>query len=301
MRILLTGRSGQLGWELARTLSPLGDVAAFDHGGLDLADPGAIERTVRAAKPQLIVNAAAYTAVDRAEAEAELAHAVNATAPGILAREAARLGAALIHYSTDFVFDGRKAGAYDEEDAPNPAGAYGRSKLAGERAVAASGVPHLIFRVSWVYSARGSNFLLTMLRLAREQRELAVVADQFGAPTWARIIAEATAEVIARCGTDAGGMVDAIGAARGVYHLAATGRTSRHGFAEALLRAAGLATPVRPIATSAYPLAAARPANSELSCRKLTARFGIALPAWEASMRECLAEIGAAPPATGRA
>jgi len=291
LKILLTGRAGQLGWELERTLSPLAEVMAFDRGGLDLADPRAIARVVRAAKPQLIVNAAAYTAVDRAETESESAHAINAVAPEILAREAGRLGAALIHYSTDYVFDGNKAGAYDENDAANPAGMYGRSKLLGEQAIAASGVPHLIFRTSWVYSARGRNFLLTMLRLAREKPEIAVVADQFGAPTWARMIAEATAQVIARCGTDPDGIVETIRAQRGVYHLAAAGRTSRHGFAEALLRAAGLATPVRSIATSGYPLPAPRPMNSELSCLKLAARFGIALPGWETSMRLCLREI----------
>jgi dTDP-4-dehydrorhamnose reductase len=291
LKILLTGRAGQLGWELERTLSPLAEVMAFDRGGLDLADPRAIARVARAAKPQLIVNAAAYTAVDRAETESESAHAINAVAPEILAREAGRLGAALIHYSTDYVFDGNKAGAYDENDAANPAGMYGRSKLLGEQAIAASGVPHLIFRASWVYSARGRNFLLTMLRLAREKPEIAVVADQFGAPTWARMIAEATAQVIARCGTAPDRIVETIRAQRGVYHLAAAGRTSWHGFAEALLREAGLATPVRPIATSGYPLSAPRPMNSELSCLKLAARFGIALPDWETSMRLCLAEI----------
>ena len=292
MKILLTGRAGQLGWELQRTLSPLAEVTAFDRVGLDLADPGAIARVVRAVKPQLIVNAAAYTAVDRAETESELAHAVNAAAPEILVREAGRLGAALIHYSTDYVFDGNKAGAYDESDAANPAGVYGRSKLLGEQAISASGVPHLIFRTSWVYSARGRNFLLTMLRLAREQADLKVVADQFGAPTWARMIAEATAQVIARCGADANGIVETIHAQRGIYHLTAAGRTSRHGFAEALLREAGLAMPVHPIATSGYPLPAPRPMNSELSCLKLAARFGVALPDWESSMRLCLGEIG---------
>ena len=198
MRILVTGANGQVGWELQRTLQTLGDVIACDRVTLDLANPDSIRERVRAIKPEVIVNAAAYTAVDKAESEPELAMAVNGVAPGILAEEAKRLGALLIHYSTDYVFDGTKSDAYLEDDRTNPLSEYGKSKLAGEKAIEASGEAYLIFRTSWVYASRGKNFLLTMLRLANEREELRVVDDQFGAPTWCRTVAEGTAHVVAK-------------------------------------------------------------------------------------------------------
>ncbi len=198
MRILLTGVNGQVGWELQRTLAPLGEVIAAGRDRLDLADTASIRRRVEAIAPDLIVNPAAYTAVDKAESEPDLAHAINATAPGELAQAAAARGIPLVHFSTDYVFDGKKSGAYTEADMPNPLGVYGASKLAGEQAVARAGTPHLILRTSWVYGLRGRNFLLTMQRLARERDTLAVVDDQFGSPTWSRLIAEAAALVVAR-------------------------------------------------------------------------------------------------------
>jgi dTDP-4-dehydrorhamnose reductase len=299
MRILLTGADGQVGWELRRALAPLGTLSALDRRGLDLAQAEAIRARVREIGPQLIVNAGAYTAVDKAETEPELAMAVNAAAPAVLAEEARRGGAALVHYSTDYVFDGEKDGAYTEDDAPRPLGAYGRSKLAGEEAVRASGAPHLILRTSWIYAARGRNFLLTMLRLARERDELRVVCDQFGAPTWAREVADATARVLARCAADPAGAVSALAQSGGVYHLSAAGRTSWHGFACAILEHAARLPGIRarrvtPIRTSEYPTAAARPRNSVLSSARLAQRFGVALPEWSASLPLCLAEAAAA-------
>lgn len=281
MRILLTGRNGQVGWELERSLARIGEILAFDRSSLDLADPDQIVKRVRAIRPDLIVNAAAYTAVDRAESEPELALRINAGAPEVLAAEALRLGAALIHYSTDYVFDGTKAAAYVETDPPNPLSVYGRSKLQGERAVQASGCKHLILRTSWVYGARGTNFLLTMLRLARERRELRVVDDQIGAPTWCRDIAAATADLAE---------ASAEGSIQGLYHVTAAGKTSWCRFASTLLEIAGIRTPVRPISTSQFPSVAKRPANSVLSCAKVKA-LGIELPEWHRSVSACMAEV----------
>ena len=224
-RILLTGRNGQVGWELERTLAPLGEVLAFDRKGFDLAEPDEICHSLRELKPDIIVNAAAYTAVDRAEAESDMAMAINATAPGIMAEEARRLGALLVHYSTDYVFDGAKSAPYTEEDATGPVNTYGRSKLAGERAIWESGCRHLIFRTSWVYGTRGGNFLRTILRLAAERDELRVVDDQIGAPTWCRMIAEASSLALARPDVPVG-----------LYHLAGSGETSWFGFARAILK-----------------------------------------------------------------
>lgn len=284
MKILLTGVNGQVGWELRRALAPLGEVIAADRRILDLADTAGIRARVAALAPDLIVNPAAYTAVDRAEAEPELARAINAAAPG----ELAACGVPVVHFSTDYVFDGRKNGAYRETDAPNPLGVYGASKLTGEAAVQRAGIPHLILRTSWVYGLRGRNFLLTMQRLARERETLAVVDDQFGAPTWSRLIAEATALVVAR-------WLDQrdLAAASGVYHLACGGRTSWHGFAAAILAdlaARGEAKLARldAIPSSGYPTPAARPANSQLDCSKLAATFGLRLPDWEAALALCL-------------
>ncbi len=287
--ILLTGRNGQLGWELARSLLPLGRVIALDLPQLDLADAAALGRLLDEARPGVIVNPAAYTAVDKAESEPALAHAVNAEAPALLAQWAARHGALLAHYSTDYVFDGAQAAPYAETDATNPLGAYGRSKRAGEEAVLASGADHLVFRTSWLYGARGANFLLTMLRLAAERDELRVVADQVGAPTWSRFLAEATAQALRqalaeRCAGRFNG---------GLYHLACAGETSWHGFASAIVAARpGLrARRVVPIATADYPTPARRPANSRLNCEAARARFGLALPDWRDCLQLCLEEI----------
>jgi dTDP-4-dehydrorhamnose reductase len=283
VRILLTGVNGQVGWELQRTLAPLGEVVAADRSRLDLSDTAGIRRSVAAIAPDLIVNPAAYTAVDKAESEPDLAHAINAAAPG----EVAACGIPLVHFSTDYVFDGRKPGAYTEADAPNPLGVYGASKLAGEEAVARAGIPHLILRTSWVYGLRGRNFLLTMQKLARERDSLSVVDDQFGAPTWSRLIAEATALAVAR-------WLDRpdLTATTGVYHLTCGGRTSWHGFTAAILAhlAASDAKLARLVAipSSGYPTPAARPANSQLDCRKLADTFGVRLPDWEQALALCL-------------
>lgn len=283
MRILLTGVNGQVGWELQRTLAPLGDVFAADRGLLDLADTAGIRRSVDALAPDLIVNPAAYTAVDQAESEPGLAHAINAVAPG----ELAACGIPLVHFSTDYVFDGRKSDAYTEADAPKPMSVYGASKLDGERAIQREGGAHLILRTSWVYGMRGRNFLLTMQRLARERDILSVVDDQFGAPTWSRLIAEATALTVARWLDRA----DRI-ATSGVYHLSCGGRTSWHGFAEAILadqaKRAEHQARLMAIPTAGYPTPAKRPANSQLNCDKLADTFGIRLPDWDAALALCL-------------
>lgn len=289
MRILITGRDGQVGWELQRTLAPLGEIAALSRTELNLADAEAIRQAVREVGPDLIVNAAAYTAVDKAEEERERAFAVNGVAPGVLAEEAKRLGAAIVHYSTDYVFDGGKGAPYEEIDAPHPRSVYGESKLAGEKAVAASGAAHLILRTSWVYGLRGKNFLRTIQRLAAEREELRVVDDQVGAPTWSRAIAEATAAVLAQClhKDSVSGLLHDRG---GLYHLSCAGQTSWFGFASAIV--AGLPKPPRmtPIATAEYPLPAPRPAYSVLANAKLARAFGVALPEWSAALRLCLAD-----------
>jgi dTDP-4-dehydrorhamnose reductase len=282
LKILLTGKNGQVGWDLARVLPRLGELRATDRSEIDLANADSIRRLVRETKPEVVVNAAAYTAVDKAEAEPDLAMRINGEAPGILAEEAKRLGALLVHYSTDYVFDGEKAGAYLETDAPNPLGAYGRSKLAGERAVAESGCRHLIFRTCWVYAPRGRNFMLTILKAARERPELRVVNDQFGAPTPSAAIADATLHALEK-----GGGED------GVYHMSAGGRTSWHGFAQAILQSAGLTTPVKAIPTSEYPTPARRPRNSVLDNSRLNGAFGIRLPPWERGMQDVLSRLAA--------
>jgi dTDP-4-dehydrorhamnose reductase len=296
VRILLTGANGQVGWELQRSLAPLGEVLALDRSQLDLADPDGLRQRVRAIAPHVIVNAAAYTAVDRAESEPEAARAINAIAPGVLAEEAHRLDAILVHYSTDYVFDGTKPEPYVESDPPNPLSVYGRTKLEGERAIGASGCRHLTLRTSWVYGARGHNFLLTMLRLARERRSLRVVDDQVGAPTWSREIALATAALLARPEL-------ALPGADGLYHLTAGGTTSWCGFARAIFASPEMArlgvTPpsVEAIPSSEYPVPARRPANSRLDCGRLFSRAGVRPEAWDAALARCLAEMTAARPA----
>ena len=288
--ILLLGRQGQLGWELARTLAPLAPVVGLARAELDLAEPQAIRRAVRAARPRLIVNAAAYTRVDEAETETELAMAINGAAPAVLADEAKRAGAALVHYSTDYVFDGAGDRPWREIDPVAPLNAYGASKRAGEEAIAASGVRHLIFRTAWVYADRGRNFLKTMQRLARERDELRVVADQRGAPTWARLIAEATALVLAA--SRHGDGWDALADRGGLYHLTAAGETTWCGFAEAIVAAStpadGRRARVVAVPTSDYPTPAKRPAYSVLDCSRLAAAFGIRLPDWRDGLTLCL-------------
>ena len=287
MKILLTGRTGQLGWHLARLLPRVGETLATDRASLDLGQPDALRAALRAARPDVIVNAAAYTAVDRAESEANLAHAINATAPGVMAEEAERLGALLVHYSTDYVFDGTSQKPYIESDAPNPVNAYGRSKLAGEAAIAAAGGAHLILRTSWLYDMRGSNFVLTMLRLAGEREELRVVDDQVGCPTWARAVAEATLELL--------NDLPRAKKAPGLYHLSARDSVSRYEFTRSLLAltsARGTRPRVLPIKTADFPSPAARPLNCILDNTRMKETFGVTLPEWEAQLRLCLAAGG---------
>jgi len=291
VNILLTGGTGQLGWELRRTLAMFGEVIAPPRAALDLASADSIVAAVRAARPELIVNAGAYTAVDQAESEFERAMKINGAAPRVLAEQAAAARAALIHYSTDYVFDGRKVEPYREDDATAPLNAYGKTKLAGEQAVLAGTAPHLVLRTSWVYAPRGRNFLLTMLRLGRERKELKVVDDQFGAPTSARLIAEATAGAIARhC---AAGRLDleALRAASGLYHLTAAGKTTWYEFARQILSDQADTARLVPIPTSAYPTAARRPGNSVLDNGKFQSAFGFTLPDWRIGLQLCMEEL----------
>ncbi len=295
MRICLTGKNGQLGWELSRALSVLGEVHAMGRQELDLSDLGSIREVVRRLRPQLIVNAAAYTEVDRAEEEPALAHRINAEAVGVLGEEARAIGAAVVHYSTDYVFDGAKLQPYREEDAPAPLSVYGASKLAGEQALASSGAAHYVFRSSWIFGARGENFLRKILRRAYEQEQLTVVDDQYGSPTWSRMIAEATLMALARTPT-----TGEIGEAKGIYHLTAAGVTNWHQFAEAVLleyrersrsRRSLRARLVRAISSSQLSARARRPAHSVLSNEKLRRRFGIVLPDWRLQLRSVVAEL----------
>src|SRR6478736_350144 len=287
MKILLIGKHGQVAWELQRTLATLGDVVAVGRADLNLSDVPAVRRFVAEVRPQVIVNAAAYTAVDKAETERGLCHQINATLPGVLAEEAKKLGALLVHYSTDYVFDGTKQSPYIETDPTNPLGTYGVSKLAGERAVQSAGVDHLIFRLCWVYGARGQNFMLTMQRLAREREKLRVVRDQVGCPTWSRMIAEATALAVKQVLASPERSTYS-----GAYHLAANGLTSWHGFAsrivELMPEAERKCREVEAITTAEYPTPAKRPAYSVLNCHKLEQTFGFRFPDWERSLRQVL-------------
>lgn len=292
-RILVTGKNGQVGWELQRSLQWLGEVVAVDRAQFDLAQPSSLTARLDELAPDVIVNAAAYTAVDKAESEEALANRINGEAPGVIAQWAAHCGALFLHYSTDYVFDGSGSSAWQPSDSPAPLSAYGRSKLAGEAAIAAGGGDYLILRTSWVYASRGRNFLLTMLRLAAERDELRVVDDQWGAPTSARLIADASAQVIARSIGER-----RVGAFRSeIAHLTAAGRTSWHGFASAILdaaRCAGRAVVARSlvaIPSSAYPTPARRPVNSRLDCSALERRFGLALPDWRNGLQLCIEEL----------
>lgn len=283
-KILLIGKNGQVGWELRRTLGPVGQVLAVDYPEIDLTQTAAVHRLVLDHGPNVVVNAAAYTAVDKAESEFEKARAINATAPGALADAAKRIGALMVHYSTDYVFDGSKTAPYVETDPANPLGAYGRTKLEGDKAVRAAGGNHLIFRLCWVYGARGQNFMLTMQRLARERDTLRVVKDQIGCPTWSRMIAEATTQALLQvlASKDAAAFT-------GTYHLAASGFTSWHGFASRIVEltpeAERRCREVTPITTAEYPTPTKRPAYSVLDCSKLKQTFGLQLPDWEESLR----------------
>jgi dTDP-4-dehydrorhamnose reductase len=302
--ILLTGRTGQVGSELLRLLSETAEVVAPDRHELDLLNPDSIRRAVREARPELIINAAAFTAVDAAETQEGEAHAINAGAPGVLAEEAKKIGAAVVHYSTDYVFDGSKRTPYDEADPAAPINVYGKTKLAGEQAVRAADVPHLIFRTAWVYSTRGRNFLRTILRLATEREELRVVRDQFGAPTWSRDIAEATVKILAQL-TSGDSSANSLSRVSGIYHLTAAGETTWYDFACAILEEGPHPSPtvewfqeatrgrpiitkrIIPITTAEYPTPAARPAYSVLSNSRLLQTFGIQLPHWRAQLRLC--------------
>ncbi len=296
MKILLLGKNGQVGWELQRSLAPLGELLALDrHGDQDLcgdlSDLDKLATTVRAVQPQVIVNAAAYTAVDQAESEATQAQRINAEAPAVLAREAKTCGALLLHYSTDYVFDGSGQRPWREDDATGPLSVYGRTKLDGEQAVVDSGCAHLILRTSWVYAARGGNFARTMLRLAGERERLTVIDDQWGAPTGAELIADVTAHAIAQMRQQP--------AKGGIYHLAAAGETSWHGYAQHVIGQARQLRPaielkvreIAPIPTSQYPTPARRPHNSRLDCSKLQAAFDLRLPPWQDGVRRLLTEI----------
>jgi dTDP-4-dehydrorhamnose reductase len=290
MRVLVTGTRGQLGADLARELAGRAEVVPHDRASLDLSNPGQIAARVREARPDVILNAAAYTAVDRAETDIEAARAVNATAPGVLAAEAKRCGALLVHYSTDYVFDGTKKSAYVESDPVAPLNAYGLTKLEGERAVAASGCDHLILRTSWVYASHGKNFVLTMLRLAATHKELRVVDDQRGAPTSSRQLARVTASILGDLGRARDGS--------GLYHCTAAGETTWCGFARAIFEGrsqqsgASFASPrVIPIPSSDYPTPARRPMNSVLSNERLRETFGFAIPDWRQGLAEVLSGI----------
>lgn len=285
MKVLISGRNGQVAQALLSSLQGLGEIICLGRAELDLADVDAVRAQVRALRPDLIINAAAYTAVDQAESEPEQAFAINAIAPGVLAEEAKALGVPLIHYSTDYVFDGSKSVPYQENDASQPLGIYGQSKLAGEQAIAAVGGDYLILRTSWVYSLYGRNFLLTMQRLLQEREELRVVSDQIGAPTWAGTIADTTRALIEQWQAGSAG-------AWGIYHLTGQGETSWFGFASAIgehLKAAGKpCARLLPIASSEYPTPAQRPANSRLDCSRLQTAWNVRLPQWQVALADCL-------------
>lgn len=294
MKILLTGKNGQVGFELQRALAPLGEVIAVDHQECDLADASAIRKLVAEVSPQIIVNPAAYTAVDKAESESELAFAINAKAPGIFGEEAEKIGASVIHFSTDYVFDGTKLGSYSEDDPTNPQSVYGRSKRDGELALRESGARHLIFRTSWVVGAHGANFAKTMLRLAADRDSLSVVADQYGAPTSAALLADVTAQVMRQQQREG-----STGFPYGTYHLVAGGETNWCDYARFVIDAAIKAgkpmkatqESITPIVTAQYPTPARRPANSRLNTQRFRQTFGLELPHWQDGLSHILHQI----------
>lgn len=293
-RIVVTGTTGQVGWELLRSLQGLGEIISVDRSVVDLTDLDKVRALIRSIEPSIVVNAAAYTAVDKAEHEPAPAFRLNADLPGVLAEECKRTQAAFIHYSTDYVFDGRNDGPYTEADATNPLNVYGASKLAGEHNALDANPATLVFRTSWVYGARGKNFLTTIQRLAKERHQLRVVSDQIGAPTWSRSIADLTGHVIAH----------GLGSMHtdpawwtfhgGIYHLTSSGSTSWHGFAEAILQSSGITgVAVEPIPAVEYPTPAARPSNSRLALDKLQSVFGLVPESWEQSLTKCLVTTSA--------
>ncbi|BAZ47839.1 dTDP-4-dehydrorhamnose reductase [Nostoc sp. NIES-4103] len=292
MKILLTGITGQVGWELQRTLMTVGEVIPVRRNEMDLTQPNSISDIIQQVKPDLIVNPAAYTAVDKAESEPELAMAINGIAPGVIAESAKKVGVALIHYSTDYVFDGTKTTPYTESDKPNPQNIYGKTKLVGEQAIASSGVPHLILRTSWVYGLRGKNFLLTMRKLAQEREEIKVVADQIGAPTWSRVIAETTAQILSQARHNVSDFLVSTG---GLYHLTASGQTSWYTFAQTIFNhdvqhSERKLQNLISITSKEYPTTAKRPAYSLLSNQKLSNTFGLFLPDWQKTLELVLSE-----------
>ena len=294
MRVMVTGCRGQVGSEVARAFAGVAEVAAFDRATLDLEDAGSLAARIRELRPEVIVNCAAYTAVDQAESDEARALAINGVAPGVMADEARRLGAVLLHFSTDYVFDGAKPAPYVEDDAVAPLSAYGRTKLAGERAIAASGCDHAILRTSWVYGPHGKNFMLTMLRLGATREELRIVDDQRGAPTSSLQLARLAREVLAPRGRLDAASLERVRERSGIYHATAAGETTWFGFAEAIFAgaAAGTRAPrLVPIATKDYPTPARRPANSVLSNGKLAGAFGVRIPGWREGLAESLALI----------
>lgn len=297
MRILLTGGSGQLGWELRRTLGPIGDVEAPERSALDLRDPDRIRTVVRGTAPELIVNAAAYTAVDRAEEEPDVARAVNAAAPAVLAEEARDLGAPLVHFSTDYVFDGETETPYTEDDSPHPLSVYGRTKREGETAVRSAGIPHLVLRTSWVYGARRRNFLTVMLEQLRTRDVAWGTSDQVGSPTWCRCLAEATTAILVRLGAARRSRIGGLEERGGLYHLASPDEATRHAFAAEILDVVasrdedGLrAREVREASASDFEAAAARPRFSALDSGRVESAFGVRLAPWRDQLRLCLEE-----------
>jgi len=301
MKILLLGKDGQVGWELQRSLIPLGELHAYGREDCDLADTEKLRKLIRELTPDIIVNAAAYTAVDKAEGDSSTAERINVAVPALLAEEAKTLNAWLVHYSTDYVFDGKKSGDYNESDATMPLSVYGRTKLAGEKAITESGCQHLIFRTSWVFAARGANFIKTILRLARERSSLNAVGDQHGAPTSAELIADVTALCLQHCLASCGGgrQPENDTSFSGIYHLTASGSTTWHGYAQYAIGYAieqGLELACRPdnvlsIPATEYPAPAKRPANSRLDTSKLRTTFGLTMPAWDYHVRRTLDEV----------
>jgi dTDP-4-dehydrorhamnose reductase len=305
LKILLTGKSGQVGTELAAFLPHLGEVAAFDRRELDLSNPDHIRRAIRDFQPNIIVNAAAYTSVDQAEKQEEQARIINVDAPALMAEEAKRIGAALVHYSTDYVFDGSNDLPYTETDQPSPINVYGKTKLAGEQAIRSVGLPHLIFRTAWVYGTRGRNFLLTILRLATEREELRVVGDQFGTPTWSREVAKGTARVLVQLSQQG---QEAISRFSGIYHMTAAGKASWFEFAKEIMERASrtsqgvawfaaatgghplIVRRIAPIPTEQYPALARRPVSSVLSNWRLKQAFDLQLPDWRAQLDSAFAD-----------
>ena len=287
MHILLLGKYGQLGWELQRTLAPLGDILALDFPQIDLEQADSLRELIHNIRPQVIFNATAYTAVDRAESEMEIAQAINSHAPRVMAEEAKKIGAAIIHYSTDYVFDGKKGGDYLEQDPPNPLNMYGESKLEGERAIQDVGESYLILRTSWVYSVRRESFVTRVLEWSRKQTSLRIVSDQVSNPTWCRMLAEVTAQLLAMAGRDVAGWLDE---RRGIYHLSGSGRASRFEWAQAILemdtrREEQIVQEVQPALTSEFPTPAIRPLHSALNCDHFIDTFGLTLPNWREALK----------------